>query len=158
MPAVPLRAVGLLWFVYIALAGVGEATHIVPVRVAATAFYFLIAFAVYRVFAAAEPWAALALLPLAGLGCVLQGVAQIRGDRDLELIALFFFGLFLATVGYLVLRTAVLTSWVGVILVVAGLAWCVSMAPWIPLPVRAVVAVFGAIAEGVFALSLILSG
>jgi hypothetical protein len=154
----PLRAVGLLWFVYIAIAGVGEATHLVPAKLAGTAFYFVIALAVYRLFAPAEPWAALALIPLAALGCIIQGVGQARADRDLQLVALVFFGLFLATVGYLVLRTALLPQWVGVALVLAGLAWCASMVPGTPLAARAIVAALGAIAEGAFALSLILSG
>jgi len=157
MPALPLRTVGLLWFVYIAIAGVGEATHLVLAKLAATAFYFVIAFFLYRTFAAAEPWAALLLLLLAALGCVIQGIAQVRGERDIELIALFFFGLFLATLGYLVMRTELRPGWVGGVLVVAALAWCVAIIPGTPLALKAVTGAFGAVAEGIFALSLISS-
>ncbi|HYR92912.1 MAG TPA: DUF4386 family protein [Methylomirabilota bacterium] len=112
----------------------------------------------FRYFASADPLIAFALLPLAALGCVIQSVGMIQADRGIQLLALVFFGLFLATLGYLLLRADIAPVVIGYALVAAGLASCTLVIPQLPAPLIALVLGLGALAEGAFALWLLVSG
>ena len=81
---------------------------------------------------------------------------MIPGDRDSHRVALVFFGLFLATLGYLLLRADIAPRPLGYALVAAGLAAYTLVIPQLPAPMTAVALGFGGLAEG--ALSVILDG
>jgi hypothetical protein len=83
---------------------------------------------------------------------------MIQDDRGIQLFALVFFGLFLATVGYLLLRAGIAPSPIGYALVAAGLASCALLIPQLPAPLVALVLGSGALAEGAFALWLLITG
>jgi hypothetical protein len=120
--------------------------------------YFVLAIVLFQYFRSADPLIALALLPLAALGCVIQSIGMIQGDRGIQLFALVFFGLFLATLGYLLLRAGTAPPAIGYALVGAGLASCTLLIPQLPAPAVALVLGFGALAEGAFALWLLVTG
>ena len=98
----------------------------------------------------ADPLIAVALLQLAALGCVIQSIGMVQGDRGIQRVALVFFGLFLATVGVLLLRAGSAAPAIGDALVAAGLASCTPLIPQLPAPLVALVLGFGALAEGAF--------
>ena len=120
--------------------------------------YFVLAIVLFLYLRSADPLIALALLPLAALGCVIQSIGMIQNDRGIQLVALAFFGLFLATLGYLLLRAGIAPPVIGYALVAAGLASCMLVIPQLPAPLVALVLGFGALAEGSFALWLLVKG
>jgi len=83
---------------------------------------------------------------------------MIQGDRGIQLVALVFFGLFLATAGWLLLRAGVAPAPIGYALVAAGIASCTLVIPQLPAPAVALVLGLGALAEGSFALWLLIRG
>src|SRR4051794_35410108 len=100
-----MRGAGLVYVAYFALSITGAALRSVPLQVIATAWYFVLAVVLYRLFAPADPTVALALLPLALLGCAIQAWGQVQADAGLLRLALVAFGLFLVVLGYLVARS-----------------------------------------------------
>lgn len=146
------RLAGRLYVVYFALAIAGAALGNVALSLIATAAYFVLAVQLYRLLAPIDRRVAFALLPLAALGCVVQGVGMAGVDRDLQRLALVFFGLFLVALGYLVARSRFLPPAIGISLVLAGIAWCaVVTVPSVPFAVAAGVMALGGLAELVFA-------
>lgn len=152
------RLAVIIWVVYFGLSGAGLGLKILPLSLVANAVYFVLAIVLFRYFASADPLIAFALLPLAALGCVIQSVGMIQADRGIQLLALVFFGLFLATLGYLLLRADIAPVVIGYALVAAGLASCTLVIPQLPAPLIALVLGLGALAEGAFALWLLVSG
>jgi hypothetical protein len=150
-----VRLAGVVFVAYFVLSVTAVALRSVPLQVIATAFYFVLAVFLYRVFAPANPTLALALLPLALAGCVIQGVGQAQADAGLLRAALVPFGVFLVVLGYLVLRAELVPLPLGVILLVAGFAWPVTAAPGIPTWYAAVAALLGIVAEGGLAVWLV---
>src|SRR5439155_11077461 len=71
---------------------------------------------------------------------------------------LVLFGLFLATLGYLLVHAGIEPPPIGYALVAAGLASCTLLIPQFPPPLIALVLGFGALAEGAFALWLLVTG
>jgi len=152
------RLAVIIWVTYFGLSGAGLGLKILPLSLVANAVYFILAIVLYRYFASADPLVALVVLPLAALGSVIQSVGMIQNDRGIQLVALVFFGLFLATLGSLLLRAAVAPTPIGYALVAAGLASCTLLIPQLPAPVTAVVIGLGALAEGSFALWMLIAG
>ncbi len=152
------RLAVIIWVAYFGLAAAGLSLKILPLSLVANAVYFVLAIVLFRYFGAADPLVVLALLPLAALGCVIQSVGMIQNDRDIQRVALVFFGLFLAVLGYLLLRADVAPRPVGYALVAAGLALCMLVIPQLPAPITAVVLGFGGLAEGALVFWLLLAG
>jgi len=145
------RLAVIVWVTYFVLSGAGLGLKILPLSLAANAVYFVLALVLYRYFAPADPLVALALLPLAALGCVVQSVGMIQDDRGIQRVALVFFGLFLAAIGVLVLRADIAPRPIGYALVGAGLASCMLLIPELPAPLTALALGAGGLAEGAFA-------
>ena len=152
------RLAVIIWVAYFGLSGAGLGLKILPLSLVANAMYFVLAIVLFQYLRSADPLIALALLPLAALGCVIQSIGMIQGDRGIQLFALVFFGLFLATLGYLLLRAGIAPPPIGYALVAAGLASCTLLIPQLPAPLVALVLGFGALAEGAFALWLLVTG
>src|SRR5882762_10858367 len=144
------RLAVVIWVAYFALSGAGLGLKILPLSLVANAVYFVLAIVLFQYFRPADPLIALALLPLAALGSVVQSIGMIQGDRGIQVIALVFFGLFLATLGYLLLRAGIAPAPIGYALVGAGLASCTLLIPQLPAPLVALVLGLGALAEGAF--------
>lgn len=104
-----------------------------------------------------DPGVAWALLPLAALGCLMQGVAIVEKAREVQLRALVFFGLFLVVLGYLVVRSTFLPGPLGVALAAAGIGWCALFIPGLPTAPVIGVQMFGALVEVALALWLLLA-
>ena len=152
------RLAVIIWVLYFGLSAAGLGLKILPLSLIANAVYFVLAIVLFQYLRSADPLIALAVLPLAALGGAVQSVGMIQGDRGIQLVALVFFGLFLGTVGYLVLRADVAPPLIGWALVAAGLASCALLIPQLPAPLTALVLGLGALAEGSFALWLLLRG
>lgn len=152
------RLAGIVWVAYFGLSTAGVALKILPLSIAANAVYFVVAIVLSQFLASADRLIAFALLPLAALGCVVQSVGMIQGNRGIQRVALVFFGLFLATLGYLLIRADIAPRPLGYALVAAGLASCTLVIPRLPAPMTAVALGFGAVAEGALAFWLLLAG
>jgi len=135
------------YLAYVLVAVIGAAAGSAEISVAATAVYFLVAIALYGLFAPADRRIAAAALPLAAVGCVIQGVGMMEADTSLIRLALVFFGLFLVVIGYLVARSAFAPRWLGIWLALAGLAWCTFVLPGAPYAARLVLMAFGGLSE-----------
>ena len=152
------RLAVIIWVAYFGLSGAGLGLKILQLSLVANAVYFLLAVVLFQYLRSSDPLLAVALLPLAALGCVIQSIGMIQGDRGIQLVALVFFGLFLATVGLVLLRAGIAPAPIGYALVAAGLASCALLMPQLPAPMVALVLGFGALAEGAFALWLLVKG
>jgi|SRR5438067_7013279 len=152
-----MRAAGIAYVAYFVLAIMGAATASAPLSVLGTAVYFVLAIFLYRSFWRADRGIALALLPLAAIGCVIQAVGIIEADREVQRLALLFFGLFLVVLGYLVARSMSAPRRLGYALALAGLGWCALMIPGLPGAAVVGVMIFGAVAEIVFAAWLLVA-
>ena len=104
-----------------------------------------------------DPGIAWALLPLAALGCVIQGVAIVKKVREVQLRALVIFGLFLVVLGYLVARSTFLPGPLGVALAAAGIGWCALIIPGLPAGLLVGVQMLGALVEVALAIWLLLA-
>ena len=152
------RLAVIVWVAYFCLSAAGAGLKLLPLSLAANAVYFVVAVVLYRYFANSDPVIALAPLPLAALGCVLQSVGMIQGDRDLQRIALIPFGLFLASIGVLLLRAGVAPQLLGYALVGAGLGSFVLLIPNAPTVVTGIAVALAAVSEAPLLLWLFLSG
>jgi hypothetical protein len=152
------RITGVVYVAYFVLAIAGMALGSTPLSVVGTGMYFVVAIFLYWTFAPADPRIALALLPLAALGCVIQGIGMIQADRDMRRLALLFFGLFLVVLGYLIARSTLAPPPLGYALAIAGVSWCAIMIPGVSAPLSLGVMALGGAAEIVLALWLLLAG
>lgn len=155
----PARIAGLVWIAYFGLAVAGSTLKILPLSLAANAVYFVVAVVLFQLLAPADRLVALALLPFAAIGCVIQSIGMIQDDRDIQRTALAFFGLFDAVLGYLLLRSSVAPPpLIGYALVAGGLGSFMLIFPQTPAPIAAVVFGVAALAEGGLVLWLLLAG
>ena len=154
----PARIAGLVWIAYFGLAVAGSTLKILPLSLAANAVYFVVAVVLFQLLAPADRLVALALLPLAAVGCVIQSIGMIQDDRDIQRTALAFFGLFDAVLGYLLLRSPVAPPLIGYALVAGGLGSFALIFPQTPAPIAAVAFGVAALAEGGLVLWLLLAG
>jgi len=82
-----------------------------------------------------DPTRGIGVLAMASVvvGCVLQSLYYALGlGRGAEVLALIFFGLFLVSLGYLVVRWARIPRAIGVALIVGGVASCIFLLPFVP--------------------------
>lgn len=154
----PARIAGLVWIAYFGLAVAGTTLKILPLSLAANAVYFVVAVVLYQLLAPADRLVALALLPFAAIGCVIQSIGMIQDDRDIQRTALAFFGLFDAVLGYLLLRSRVAPPLIGYALVAGGLGSFTLIFPQTPAPLAAVAFGIAALAEGALVLWLLIAG
>jgi uncharacterized protein DUF4386 len=92
------------------------------------------------------------------VGCVMQSLYFAIGlGRGAEVVALAFFGLFLVSLGYLVVRSALIPRAVGVVLIVGGAASCVLWLPFVPAAL-APAFLLGGLGELVLLLWLLIKG
>ena len=152
------RLAVIVWVAYFGLSAAGLGLKILPLSLAANAVYFVLAIVLFQYLRSGDPLIALALLPLAALGSIVQSVGMIQGDRGIQLVALVIFGLFLATLGLLLLRAGIAPPPIGYALVAAGLASCALLVPQLPAPLVALVLGVGALAEGSFAVWMLVKG
>jgi hypothetical protein len=101
---------------------------------------------------------AVALLPLAFTHCVIQGAGELRADARLRRFALLPFAGFLIVLGYLIVRTSFAPVVLGVLIVVAGLAWLATVVPGIPIWATLAVVAFGVTAEVALAIWILIAG
>ncbi|HET7031078.1 MAG TPA: hypothetical protein VFI34_11245 [Candidatus Limnocylindrales bacterium] len=142
-----MRVAGLAYVAYFALALAGGALKSVPVQVVATAMYLVVSAVLYRTFRSADPKVALALLPLALVGCAIQGSGQLQADAGMLRAALVPFGLFLVVLAYLLARSDVASRALVVVVGAAGLAWPLVAVPGVPTWYAAVAVGLGLVAE-----------
>jgi hypothetical protein len=154
----PARLAGIVWIAYFGLAVAGGGLKILPLSLAANAVYFVVAVVLFQLLAPADRLIALALLPFAGIGCVIQSIGMIQSDRDIQRTALAFFGLFDAALGYLLLRSRVAPPLLGYALVAGGLGSFTLIFPQTPAPMAAVAFGVAALAEGGLVLWLLVTG
>jgi hypothetical protein len=137
----------LIYFGYFLLSIAGQATHSTPLSLFGTAWYFIVAVALWRLFAPADRRVAVAVLPLAALGCVVQGVGQIQSDTGLQTAAIAYFGLFEIVLGYLIARSRGVPRWLGVALAMAGAAGLAVVVADIPTTIRFAAVALGGLSE-----------
>ena len=152
------RIAGRLYVLYVVLAIAGAALKSLELSLVGTAAYFVLAVQLYRLVAPVDRRVAFVLLPLAALGCVIQGAGMVESDRDLQRLALVFFGLFLVALGYLVARSGFLPRAIGVWLLLAGIGWSAVLIPDLPLALSVGVLGLSGLSELAFALWLLFGG
>ncbi len=152
-----MRTAGLVYVAYFAISIAGAAVKNLPLQVGSTAVYFVLAVFLYQLFAPADPRVALALLPLAALGCVIQGVGQVAADADLLRLALLPFALFLVVLGYLIARSTIAPLALGILVALAGIAWCFVVIPGLPTWYSVLALILGIAAEGALAIWLLVA-
>jgi hypothetical protein len=152
------RLAGRLYVVYVVLAIAGAALKSLELSLVGTAAYFVLSVQLYRLVASVDRRVAFLLLPLAALGCLVQGIGMVGSDRDLQRLALVFFALFLIALGYLVARSGFIPRAIGVWLLLAGISWCVVVLIPLPFALAAGLQGFGGLSEVAFALWLLFGG
>lgn len=152
-----MKVVGLVYVAFLVISFAGMTFRIVPLQLVGTATGLVLAVLLYRLFAPADPNIALALLPLAFIHYVIQGVGQVQADTDKLRFALLPFAGFLVVLGYLIARSTFAPDALGVLLVLAGLAWVIPVVPGVPLWSTLAVVVLGVVAEVTLAVWLLIA-
>jgi hypothetical protein len=151
-----VRIVGIVYVAFLLLSAAGTTLRNLPLQLAANATGFVLAVLLYRLFAPADPLIALALLPLALIHYVIQGVGQVRADADTQRLALLPFAAFLMVLGYLIARSTFAPDALGVLIALAGLAWLIAVVPGVPTWSTLAIVLFGIVAEVALAIWLLL--
>ena len=152
-----MKIVGLVYVAFLLLSLAGMTLRNMPLQLVASATGFLLAVLLYRLFAPADPHIALALLPLAFIHYVIQGVGQVRADTRTLRLALVPFAAYLVVLGYLIARSTSAPDALGVLIVLAGLAWLIAVVPGVPIWSTLAVVLFGVVAEVALALWLLIA-
>ena len=142
-----MKIVGLAYVAFLLLSLAGMTLRNIPLQLAASATGFVLAVLLFRLFAPADPLIALALLPLAFIHYAIQGVGQVRGDTVTLRLALLPFAAYLMVLGYLIARSTFAPVALGVLIVLAGLAWLIALLPKVPTWSTLAVVLFGVVAE-----------
>jgi hypothetical protein len=142
-----VKIVGLVYVAFLLLSLAGTRLRNVPLQLVANATGFVLAVLLYRLFAPADPQLALALLPLAFIHYVIQGVGQVRADVGTLRLALLPFAVYLILLGYLIAQSTFAPDALGVLIVLAGLAWLIAVVPGAPTWSTLAVVAFGIIVE-----------
>ena len=124
-----MKIVGLAYVAFLLLSVTGSRLRNVPLQLVANATGFVLAVLLYRLFAPADPQIALALLPLAFIHYVTQGVGQVRADAGTQRVALLPFAVYLMVLGYLIARATFAPVMLGVLIVLAGVLWLIAVVP-----------------------------
>ena len=152
-----MKIVGLVYVAFLLLSLAGMTLRNMPLQLIGSATGFVLAVLLYRLFAAADPHIALALLPLAFTHYVIQGVGQLRADPGTIRLALLPFAAYLLVLGYLIARSTFAPVALGVLIVLAGLAWLIAVAPGVPTWAALAVVLFGGVAEVALAIWLLIA-
>lgn len=129
------------------------------VWIASTAIYAVLVARLARLVWAVDPRVALAATILGLVGCAIQSATSlVRLGRSGSIAALFFFGLFMALYGWLIIRSSVAPILIGIMFVVGGLGWCSLAIPGFPPALGVVVYGIGGVAELALAAWLLLRG
>jgi hypothetical protein len=150
-----VKIVGLAYVAFLLLSLAGTTLRNIPLQLIANAAGFVLAVLLSRLFAPADPNLALALLPLAFIHYVIQGVGQVQADAAKLRLALVPFAAYLVVLGYLIARSTFAPAALGVLIAVAGLAWLIAVVPRVPTWSTLVVVVFGVVAEVALAIWLL---
>jgi hypothetical protein len=149
--------VGLVYVAFLLLSLAGMTLRSMPLKLVGNATGFVLAVLLYRLFAPADPHIALALLPLAFIHYVIQGVGQVRADAGTLRLALLPFAAYLMVLGYLIVRSTFAPAALGVLVVLAGVAWLIAVVPGAPTWSTLAVVAFGVIAEVALAIWLLIA-
>ena len=152
-----MKIVGLVYVAFLLLSMAGTTLRSMPLQLVGSATGFLLAVLLYLLFAPADPLIAVSLLPLAFIHYVIQGVGQVRADADTLRLALLPFAAYLIVLGYLIARSTSAPASLGVLIVLAGLAWLIAVVPRVPTWSTLAVVLFGVVAEVALALWLLIA-
>ena len=137
----------IVYVAYFVLAGAGQAMGAAGLSVVGTAWYFLVAVALWSLFAPADRRVAVLALVFAALGCAVQAVGQMQADTGLQTAAIAFFGLFEIVIGYLITRSAFAPRWLGAALVLAGVTGFTAVFAAVPTTLRYGIVLLSALGE-----------
>jgi len=152
-----VKLIGVVYVAFLLLSLAGMRLRNLPIKLVANATGFVLAVLLYRLFAPADPDIALALLPLAFVHYVIQGVGQVRADATMLRLALLPFAAYLIVLGYLIAGSTFAPAELGVLIVLAGLAWLIAVLPGIPIWSTLAVVALGIIAEVALAIWLLIA-
>jgi hypothetical protein len=152
-----VKIVGLVYVAFLVLSLAGTRLRNMPLQLVGSATGFVLAALLYQLFAPADPHIALALLPLAFIHYVIQGVGQVRADAGTLRLALLPFAAFLIVLGYLIARSTFAPVALGVLIVLAGLAWLIGVVPRVPTWSTLAAVLFGVVAEVTLAIWLLIA-
>ena len=152
-----MKFVGLVYVAFLLLSLAGMTLRSTPLQLVANVTGFVLAVLLYRLFAPVDPIIALALLPLAFIHYVIQGVGQVRADVGTLRLALLPFAAYLVVLGYLIAQSTFAPVALGVVIVLAGLAWLIAVVPRAPTWTTLAVVAFGIIAEVALAIWLLIA-
>ena len=152
-----MKIVGLVYVAFLLLSLAGDRLRNTPLQLVGNATGFVLAVLLYRLFAPADPPIALALLPLAFIHYVIQGVGQVRADAGMLRLALLPFAVYLMVLGYLIARSTFAPVALGVLIALAGLAWLIAVVPRVPTWSTLAVVLFGVVAEVALAIWLLIA-
>ena len=152
-----MKVVGLAYVAFLLLSLAGMRLRNTPLQLVGSAAGLVLAVLLYQLFAPADPSIALALLPLALLHYVIQGVGQVRADADTLRLALIPFAAYLVVLGYLIARSTFAPAGLGMLIALAGLAWLIAAVPRAPTWSVLAVVLVGVIAEIALAIWLLVA-
>jgi hypothetical protein len=152
-----VKIVGLVYVAFLLLSLAGMTLRKTPLQLVGNAAGFVLAVLLYRLFAPADPLIALALLPLAFIHYVIQGVGQVRADTGTLRLALLPFAAYLVVLGYLITQSTFAPVALGVLIALAGLAWLIAVVPGVPTWATLAVVLFGIVAEVALAIWLLIA-
>ncbi len=152
-----MKIVGLVYVAFLLLSVAGTTLRNMPLQLIGSATGFVLALLLFRLFEPADPYIALALLPLAFIHYVIQGVGQVRADAGMLRVALLPFAAYLIVLGYVIAQSTFAPVALGVLVVLAGLAWLIAVVPAAPTWATLAVVAFGVIAEVALAIWLLIA-
>jgi Domain of unknown function (DUF4386) len=152
-----VKIVGLVYVAFLLLSVAGARLRIIPLQLVADATGIVLAVLLYRLFMPGDPPIALALLPLAFIHYVTQGVGQMRADTGTLRLALVPFAAYLVVLGYLIARSTFAPVALGVLIALAGLAWLIGILPRVPTWSTLAAVLFGVVAEVALAVWLLIA-
>ena len=152
-----MKIIGVVYVAFLLLSLAGRTLRNLPLKLVANATGFVLAVLLYRLFAPAAPAIALALLPLAFIHYVIQGVGQVRADVGTLRLALLPFAVYLMVLGYLIAQSTFAPVALGVLIVLAGVAWLIAVVPGAPTWSTLAVVLFGIVAEVALAIWLLIA-
>ncbi len=151
-----MKIIGVVYVAFLLLSLAGMRLRNVPLQLVANATGFALAVLLYGLFAPADPLLALALMPLAFIHYAIQGVGQVRGDTVTLRLALLPFAFYLMVLGYLMAQSTFAPVALGVLIVLAGVAWLIAVLPKVPIWTTLAVVLFGVVAEVALAIWLLI--
>jgi len=152
-----VKFVGLVYVAFLLLSLAGERLRNMPLQLVGNATGFVLAVLLYRLFAPADPHIALAMLPLAFIHYVIQGVGQVRADAGTLRLALLPFAVYLMVLGYLIARSTFAPIALGLLIALGGLGWLIAVVPRVPTWSALAVVLFGIVAEVALAIWLLVA-